>query len=175
MKSAVTRPGEAEARARPVPPPGAVLLSVGGLRGVLDQAAVLAALRARDPAAHVWTDWPRGLLAVQSDHPPEALRLAVQEAGFVAAWLPHLPTDAGGRGLGAGIVRILGHGFAGFVLGTLAGAAAAIAVTMFDPSCGVPGDGGGCAMGIPSVALGGGMLGTGLGVALALLRTLRGR
>jgi len=161
--------------APPTPPPGAVLLAVDGLRGPEDHAAVLAAIRRRDPAAVTWTDWPRGLVAVQTDHPPEALRLAVQDAGFITAWLAHPPREVSARGIGAAIVRLIGHGFAGFVLGALAGAALGIGNVALNPACGGPGDSGGCAMGIPMIAVGIGFLGAMAGAVLALVRIARGR
>lgn len=157
------------------PPPGAVLLSVGGLRGAADQAAVLAALRACDQAAHVDADWSRGLLIVQSDQPPEALRLAVQDAGFIAGRLTHLPREVTARGAVAVLMRIIGFGFGGVVAGTLLGAFGAMALIALDSSCKGSGNSGGCAMGIPVFAIGAGMLGGVLGVLLAVVRSLRRR
>ncbi|MBR0683323.1 hypothetical protein GXW74_22750 [Roseomonas eburnea] len=158
-----------------VPPPGAVLLSVSGLRGPEDHAAVLAALRQRDPAGVVWTDWPRGLVAVQTDHPPEALRVAVQDAGFITAWLAHPPMEVSAGGVGAAIVRLIGYGFVGLVLGMLLGAALGIGNVMLNPVCGSPGDSGACAMGIPAIAIGAGLLGAAAGAVLALARIARRR
>ena len=157
------------------PPPGAVLLAVSGLRGTADQAAVLAALRARDQAAHVDADWPRGLLVVQSDQPPEALRLAVQDAGFIAAQLTHLPREVTARGVVGVIMRIIGFGFTGVVSGTLLGALGAMALVALDSSCAGSGNSGGCAMGVPVFAIGAGMIGGLLGVLLAVIRTIRRR
>jgi hypothetical protein len=154
-------------------PPGAVLLSVNGLRGPDDHAAVLAALRSRDQAAHVDADWPRGLVIVQSDHSPEALRLAVQDAGFITAWLAHPPREVTARGVVATLMRVIGFGFAGLVLGTLVGAIAAMVFIALDPGCGGPGDSGGCAMGIPVVAIGAGFIGGGGGVLWAVIRAIR--
>ncbi len=150
-------------------PPGAVLLSVMGVRGPPDHAAVLAAIRRRDQAAHVQADWPRGLVTIQSDQTPEALRLAVQDAGFIAAWLPYPPRETTARGAIAAITGALGLGFAGFVLGTLTGGVVAlllIAVTEFGGS----GDSGGGAMGIPVVAIGAGFIGGVTGLLLAVFR-----
>lgn len=157
------------------PPPGAILLAVSGLRGAADQAAVRAAIRARDQAAHVDADWPRGLLVVQSDQPPEALRLAVQDAGFIAARLTHLPAEVTARGAVAVVARVIGFGFGGFVLGTLLGVVGAMALIALDSSCAGSGNAGGCAMGIPVFAIGAGMIGGVLGVLLALFRILRRR
>ena len=157
------------------PPPCAVLLSVTDLRGPADHAAVLAAIRQRDPAAVVWTDWPSGLVAVQTDWPPEAMRLAVQDAGFITAWLAHPPLVTDARSLGAAVVRLVGHAFAGFVLGGLLGAAVGIMNVVLNPACGSPGDSGGCAMGIPAITIGAAMLGAAAGGVLAVLRTARRR
>ena len=158
-----------------MPPPGAVLLSVSGLRGPEDHAAVLAAIRRRDPSAAVWTDWPRGLVAVQTEWPPEMLRVAVQDAGFIAAWLAHPPLEVSARGAFAAVVRVIGFGLAGFVLGTLAGAGLGIANVALNPACGSPGDSGGCAMGIPAMAIGAAVLGAAAGAVLAVVRTARRR
>jgi hypothetical protein len=154
-------------------PPGGVLLSIAGLRGPDDHDAVIAAIRGRDPAAHVQADWPRGLVVVQSDHGPQALRAAVQDAGFIAAWLTHPPREVSALGAVAVILRMAGFGFAGFVLGALAGGVGGIVLIAIDPACGGPGDSGGCALGIPLIAIGAGMLGAGAGVVLALYRALR--
>jgi copper chaperone len=162
------------AEPRFTPLPGAVLLGVSGLRGPPDQQAVLAALRARDPAAHVQADWPRGFLAVHSDHPPEALRLAIQDAGFIAARLAHPPSEVTARGVAGAVARLVGWGFAGFVVGALVGGVAGIALIAIDPACG-PGDSGGCAMGIPVLAFGAGVLGGGVGMVAALIRGARRR
>ena len=154
-------------------PPGGVLLSVRGLRGPDDHAAVLAAIRSRDPAAHVVADWPRGLVVVQSAHPHQALCLAVQDAGFITAWLSHLPPQVTARGLAATLARTIGFGFAGFVAGTLGGGVAGIALVSLTPGCGGPGDSGGCAMGIPAVAIGAGLFGAAAGVVLAAIKAFR--
>lgn len=156
-------------------PPGAVLLSVNGLRGPDDHAAVLAALRTRDQSAHVEADWPRGLVIVQSDQAPEALRLAVQDAGFITAWLAHPPREVTARGVAATVMRVIGFGFAGFVGGTLAGGVAALVLIALDPGCGGPGDSGGCAMGIPVFAIGAGFIGGAGGILWAVVRGIRRR
>lgn len=133
---------------------------------------MIAAIRARDPAAHIQPDWPRGLVIVQSDHTPQALRVAVQDAGFIAAWLTHPPREVSARGVLAAILRMIAYGFSGFVIAALAGGVLAIAVIAIGPGCGA-GDSGGCAMGIPVVAIGAGCLGGAAGVVLALIRALR--
>jgi hypothetical protein len=156
-------------------PPGAVLLSVKGMRGPEDHAAVLAAIRIRDQAAHVEADWPRGLVIVQSDHPPEALRLAVQDAGFITAWLAHPPREVTARGVMATIMRMIGLSFAGFVLGTLVGGVVAMGLIALDPGCRGSGNSGGCAMGIPAFAIGAGFIGGVGGMVLALVRAIRRR
>jgi hypothetical protein len=154
------------------PPPDAVVLSVQGVRGALDRMRVEQALRRDDPAAQLWTNWPEGLVAVSSVRPAEALRQAVQDAGFIAALRHGLPS-APERGIGEMILRVIGFTFTGFVLGGLAGAAFGIAVLMLDPSCNGPGDSGGCAMAIPMIAIGASMLGAPVGFVLAFLHRRR--
>lgn len=154
------------------PPPDAVVLSVQGVRGALDGMRVEQALRGIDPGAQLWTNWPEGLVAARSVQPAEALREAVQDAGFIAALRLGIPA-APERGIGEMILRVIGFTFAGFVLGGLAGAAFGIAMLMLDPSCNAPGDSGGCAMGIPMIAIGASMLGAPVGFVLAFLRRRR--
>ncbi len=154
------------------PPPDAVILTVQGVRGSLDRMRVEQALKRGDPGAQVWTDWPGGRVAVKSSVPAERIRRAVQDAGFIAAHAnASAPVEP--REVGRTILRVVGYSFAGFVLGTLVGAAIAIGVVMVDPACNLPGDSGGCAMGIPAIAIGAGMLGAPIGFVLALIR--RGR
>lgn len=157
------------------PPADAVILAVTGLHGPADATAVQAALMRCDPAVRLWADWPRGLVAVQTDWPPEMLRVAVQDAGFVAAWLAHPPSGAGAGGAATAVFRVIGFGLAGFVLGALAGAAAGMSHASLAPACNSPGDSGGCAMGLPMVATGAGLLGAAAGAALAATGLLRGR
>lgn len=152
------------------PPPGAVFLSIQGLRGAADQDAVQAAIRRCDPGARLWTDWPRGLVAVEAAAPAEALRLAVQDAGFIAALLPAEAALARPRSAGAMVARVIGFGFAGAVLGGLGGAVAGLAMLVLDPACRSAGDAGGCAMGIPGFVVAAALLGAPAGVLLALLR-----
>lgn len=153
-------------------PPGGVLLSIAGLRGPQDHDVVIDAIRTRDPAAHIQPDWPRGLVMVQTDHTPQAIRAAVQDAGFIAAWLTHPPREVSARGVMSAIMRMVGSGFAGFIIGALAGGVAGLALMAIDPACG-PGDSGGCAMGIPFLAMGAGVLGAVAGAAISLVRAVR--
>ena len=152
------------------PPPGAVFLAVHGLRGPADQAAVEAALRRADPAAGVWTNWPRGMVAVVSAAPAEALRLAVQDAGFLARQVAAEAALADPRSAGAAIGHAIGFGFAGFVLGGLGGGVAGLLNLALNPVCQSGGDAGGCAMGIPGFVVAAALLGAPAGVLLALLR-----
>ena len=157
----------------PAPPPGAVFLTIAGLRGPADHAVVEAAILRRDPAARVWTDWPRGRVAVESVASPEELRLAVQDAGFIAALVSAADALAEPRAIGAMITRAIGFGFAGFVLGGLGGVVLGLANIALNPVCRSGGDSGGCAMGIPALAILVALAGAPLGVLLALLRRPR--
>ena len=158
----------------PAPPPGAVVLELSGLRGPADHAAVEAAIRGQDPGAGIWTNWPRGLVAIETAMPAEALRRAVQDAGFIAGLRAAGASLADPRPLGGMILRVVGFTFAGFVLGALAGAAIGIGSMALDPVCRAGTDSGGCAMGIPAFAIGAALLGAPLGFALAFRRP-RGR
>ena len=154
----------------PQPPPGAVVLVLSGLRGGMDHAAVRDAIERFDPAARIWTNWPEAMVAVETAAPPEALRAAVQDAGYIAAIRARLPAPREAGGTAARVVRVFGLTFAGFVLGTLAGAALGVGNVLLNPVCSSPGDSGACAMGIPAIALAGGMLGGPVGFLFALLR-----
>lgn len=155
-----------------LPPPGSIVLSVQGVRGALDRTRVEQALRSGDPAARLWTNWPQGMVAVASAVPAELLLRAVRDAGFIAALAGGMPPDEP-REIGRTFLRVVGYSFAGFVLGGLVGAAIAIGVVMVDPACNAPGDSGGCAMGIPAIAIGAAMLGAPIGFALAFIRRRR--
>ncbi|MBB5689628.1 hypothetical protein FHS88_001753 [Roseomonas alkaliterrae] len=155
------------------PPPGAVVLLISGVRGGMDRVAVEEAIRRFDPAARIWTNWPKGMVAVETAAPAEALRMAVQDAGYVAGLRQGGAAAREPVDIAAAVMRVIGLTFAGFVLGTLLGAALGVGNALLNPLCATPGDSGGCAMGIPSVALAAGSLGAPLGFALALWRALR--
>lgn len=156
-----------------LPPPDAVVLVLSGLRGSMDHAAVRDAIERFDPAARVWTNWPQAMIAVETAAPPEALRAAVQDAGYIAAIRHSMPRPGDGPGAGEWIMRLIGFTFSGFVVGTLVAAGLGVANVVLNPSCNIPGDAGGCAMGIPAMAIGGGMLGAPIGFVLALVRRRR--
>lgn len=156
-----------------IPPPSAVVLVLSGLRGGMDHVAVREAIERFDPAARIWTNWPEAMVAVETTGPPEALRAAVQDAGYIATLRPAAAVHREERDLGAAIFRVIGLTFSGFVLGALVGAALGIGNVVLNPSCSLPGDSGACAMAIPTIAIGGGMVGGPVGFVLALFR--RGR
>lgn len=155
-----------------LPPPSAVVLLLSGVRGGMDRVAVEEAIRRFDPAARLWTNWPQGMVAVETAAPAEALRMAVQDAGYIAGLRQGGAALREPLDIGAAVVRVIGLTFAGFVLGTLAGAVFGIGNLVLNPACG-PGDSGGCAMGIPAVAIAAGMIGAPIGLALALWRVFR--
>ncbi len=79
-------------------------------------------------------------------------------------------TDRAPRDLPGLVVRALGFGLAGFVLGALAGAAIGIANMMLNPACGAPGGEEACAAVIEETAIDAGLIGLPIGLFLALLR-----
>lgn len=130
------------------PPPDALILALTGVQGPSDAAAVEAALRRRDPTIRLWTDWPRGRVAIQSAAPAKALCAAVQGAGYGV-----LVQGADGRPAGRGSIsgisgRILLYAILGAVLGVAAGVALGIANSMLNPDCTRPGSSGNCAIGV---------------------------
>jgi hypothetical protein len=156
-----------------LPPPSAVVLLLSGVRGGMDRVAVEEAIRRFDPAARLWTNWPQGMVAVETAAPAEALRMAVQDAGYIAGLRQGGAAAREPIDIGAAVVRVIGLTFAGFVLGTLFGAVLGIGNLVLNPVCGSPGDSGGCAMGIPAVAITAGMIGGPIGFAWALWRVFR--
>ncbi|MEO3470709.1 hypothetical protein AAFN86_02500 [Roseomonas sp. CAU 1739] len=152
------------------PPPDAVILSITGLQGPADAAAVEAALRRGDPAVRLWTDWPRGLVAVQSAAPAKALCAAVQGAGFGVL----VRGGAGaGRGSIAGIFgRMLLYAVLGAVAGLLLGIGLGLANSMFNPDCTRPGSSGGCAIGVGIFGLLFGCIGVPVGAVVGLIHGL---
>lgn len=127
------------------PPAGTVVLAVPGLRGPAEQAALLAAIAACDPAARCWTDWSRGLVAIASAMPAPTLLAGVRGAGF-AATLAQGPARR--PGLAGVIGRVLLYAALGGVAGVALGAGLGMANAMFNPDCTRPGSSGGCAIGV---------------------------
>ncbi len=155
------------------PPPDALILAITGLAGPTDAAAVDAALKRCDPAARLWTDWPRGLVAVKSAAPAKALCAAVQGAGFGV-----LVQGGGGvrRGSVAGIfARMLLYGVLFSVAGLLAGIAFGLGNSMLNPDCTRPGSSGGCAIGVGLFAVLFGVFGLPVGVIAGLIHGLARR
>lgn len=152
------------------PPPDAVILAITGLQGPADAAAVEAALRRCDPSARLWTDWPRGLVAVLSAAPAQALCAAVQGAGF-GVLVQGGP--AAGRGSIASIFgRMLLYAVLLGVVGLLAGIGLGLANAMLNPECTRPGSSGGCAIGVGVFGMLLGALGLPAGAIAGLIHGL---
>ncbi len=73
------------------------------------------------------------------------------------------------------LTKALLSGLVGLVIGPLLGVIAVFGLMLFDPKCGSPGDSGGCAMGIPAMAIGTAVLCAAAGAVLAVVRTARRR
>lgn len=130
------------------PPPDAVVLSVTGVQGLDDAAVVEAALKRCDPMVQLWSDWPRGLVAMRSSAPARTLCAAVQGAGY-GALVQAGPGGQHDRGSVAGIFgRILLYAVLGGVLGVALGVGFGLANVMLNPDCTRPGSSGGCAIGV---------------------------
>lgn len=137
------------------PPPDAVILAVTGLQGPADAAAVDAALRRCDPSARLWTDWARGLVAVQSAAPAKALCAAVQGAGFGV--LVQGGPGAPRRGsIGKAIVLALVFGALGLVGGLVLGWIVGLGFYAANPECARPGS---CTLMAPVFSALGGLIG----------------
>lgn len=155
------------------PPPGAVVLSVTGIRGPADAAAVQAALQRCDPAARFWTDWPQGLVAVESGVPAATLRAAVQGAGYGVLQRsgPGTPRIS----VGGVLARMLLYAVLGAVLGLALGVGLGLANTMLNPDCTRPGSSGGCAIGVGLFGMMFGALGLPAGAITGLVHGLARR
>lgn len=129
------------------PPPGARVLEVSGLAAPGAAGAVTAALRQADPAAGVWVDPARGLVAVASAAPDAAVRAALARAGCPA----RRRGGVGGAVLFGMLFGVLGL-FGGLVLGWVAG----LGLYAVNPECQRPGS---CTMLAPVLAFLGGVLG----------------
>lgn len=152
------------------PPPGAVVLAITGIEGPADAAAVQAALLRCDPAARLWTDWPQGLVAVESGAPAAMLRAAVQGAGYGVLQRsgPGTPRAGAGGVLG----RMLLYAVLGAVLGVALGVGLGLANSMLNPDCTRPGSSGGCAIGVGLFGMLFGALGLPVGAIAGLVHGL---
>ncbi|MBR0683322.1 hypothetical protein GXW74_22745 [Roseomonas eburnea] len=179
--SALTTTGERDGRHDPAlrrapdapmtghPPPDAVILAITGLHGPADGAAIRAALLRCDPAARLWTDWPRALVAVQSAAPPEALCAAVQGAGYGVL----VQGGPGARGSLAGIFgRVVLYGLLGLMGGMAIGIAIGLGNSMFNPNCRGSGN---CAIGVGVFGGLGAFVGLPAGAVVGLLAGLARR
>ena len=152
------------------PPPDAVILAITGVQGPADSAVVEAALKRCDPTVRLWTDWPRGLVAVQSAAPAQALCAAVQGAGFGVLVQGGAGTPRGSVG---GIFgRMLLYAVLGAVAGVLLGIGLGLANAMFNPDCTRPGSSGGCAIGVGIFAMLLGGIGVPAGAMVGLIHGL---
>jgi hypothetical protein len=150
-----------------------ILLQVQGVRGAEDAASAEAALRACDPALQLRPDWAQGLLEIRSSATADALRLALQEAGFIAASLQHRPVPVTAAGVLGLVWRIAGFGLLGLLGGMVAGIGLGL-LAMATSACRVSGDAAaGCAMGIPVIAFFAGLAGCGAGMLFGLVSGLR--
>ena len=151
------------------PPPDAVILSITGLQGPADATAVQAALMRCDPAARLWTDWPRSLVAVQSAAPARALCAAVQGAGYGVL----MQGGKRARGSIAGILaRVLLFGLLGVVIGLALGIGLGMANSMLNPNCRGSGN---CAIGVGVFGGLGAIIGGPAGAVAGLLSGLARR
>ena len=153
------------------PPPGAVVLAITGIEGPADAAAVQAALLRCDPAARLWTDWPQGLVAVESGAPAAMLRAAVQGAGYGVLQRsgPGAPRAGAGGVLGR---MLLLYAVLGAVLGVALGVGLGLANSMLNPDCTRPGSSGGCAIGVGLFGMLFGALGLPVGAIAGLVHGL---
>lgn len=148
------------------PPPDAVILSITGLQGPADATAVQAALMRRDPAARLWTDWPRALVAVQSALPPKALCAAVQGAGYGVL----VQSGKRARGGVAGVIgRVVLFGLLGLLFGLALGVGLGLANSLLNPSCRGSGN---CAIGVGVFGGLGAIIGAPVGAVVGLFAGL---
>ena len=146
-----------------VPPSDALILAITGVEGLADAAAVRQALMRCDPAAQVWTDWPRALVAVQSAAPAKMLCAAVQAAGYGVL----VQGGPAARGSIAGIFgRILLYGLLGLAIGLALGVGFGMANSLLNPNCRGSGN---CAIGLGVFGALGAIIGLPSGAVVGLL------
>lgn len=151
------------------PPPDAVFLGITGAEGPADAAAIEAALRRCDPSLLLWSDWPRGRVAVRSTAPAGALCAAVQGAGY-GVLVQRVDGTPARRGSVAGIIgRVLLYAVLGGVAGVLAGVGLGLANAVLNPDCTRPGSSGGCAIGVGLFGIFLGLAGLPAGAILGLI------
>jgi len=125
-----------------------LILAVTGVQGPPDGAAIEAALRRRDPTIRMWTDWPRGRVAIQSAASAKTLCAAVQGAGY-GVMVQRADGRPAERGSVGGIFgRMLLYAVLGAVLGVVAGIVLGLGNSMLNPDCTRPGSSGNCAIGV---------------------------
>ena len=145
-----------------VPPPDALILAITGVQGPADAAAVQRAVMRCDPAARVWTDWPRALVAVQSAAPARMLCAAVQAAGYGVL----IEGGPAARGSIAGIFRrILLYGLLGLAIGLALGVGFGMANSLLNPNCRGSGN---CAIGLGVFGALGAIIGLPTGAVVGL-------
>ena len=154
------------------PPPNALILGVTGVLAPADAAAVEAALRRRDPTIRMWTDWPRGRVAIQSAATAKTLCAAVQGAGY-GVLVQRADGRPANRGSIGGIFgRVLLYAVLGAVLGVAVGVCIGLGNSLLNPACTRPGSSGNCAIGVGVFGFLFGAGGLPLGAVIGLIHGL---
>ncbi len=136
-------------------------------------ADIVAALRQIDPSAQIVRTESDNVLAIETTAAPDALREAIQNAGYIAEVSATRPR--GERPFS--LMRLIGKSLLWLLVGGLALPFATLLLMLviisLDPRCGSPGDAGGCAMGTFSITLSAVPIGAGLGLLFGIWRGLR--
>jgi hypothetical protein len=140
------------------PPADARVLEVSGLDAPGRVAAVTAALRRHDPAAGLWFDPARGLVAVASAAPDPVLHAALAEAGC--------PVRRRRGGVGGALLFGVLFGIVGLVGGLVLGWVVGLGLYAVNPECARPGS---CTLMAPVFALLGGVVGGPGGLVAGLM------
>jgi hypothetical protein len=149
-----------------------LILAVTGVQGPPDAALVEAALKRRDPTIRLWTDWPRGCVAIQSAASAKSLCAAVQGAGY-GVLVQRADGRPAGRGSIGGILgRMLLYAVLGAVLGVAVGVVIGLGNSLLNPDCSRPGSSGNCAIGVGVFGFLLGAIGLPVGVLAGLIHGL---
>lgn len=132
-----------------------------------------AAVRKIDPTAQIARTEPDNVLAVETSASADALREAIQSAGYIADVSAARPRGERKFSLG----RLIGQSLLWLAIGALALPFATLllmlVIVFLDPVCGGPGDSGGCAMGTFTITVAAIPFGAALGLAIGIWRGLR--
>ena len=146
------------------------LIRVVGLKDKTNAAAIIAALRTRDPEATIKIDHQRGLIDVTSEASVPELCAVLHDTGFIAAPIKSTPGEWSANDTLRLLLRTILFAGLGAFGGTVVGVGVGILNLTLNSDCTSGGDEGACAMGIPLIAIGFAVVGGGITGVITLVR-----